>query len=153
KPPLRVVDFGGAFGTAYFLTRQRLPALEVRWAVVESATFAGLAQRLDRTLSAPPDFRFLTEMSDSALHFFDGITNAMKWLGEVDLVYSSGALQYTPDPEGFLAELVATRPRTLALLRCALSRGSRVVTVQSSRLKDNGPGPLPEGFMDRRVSY
>ncbi|MGH6977148.1 MAG: hypothetical protein ACREED_08995, partial [Stellaceae bacterium] len=25
--------------------------------------------------------------------------------------------------------------------------------VQTSRLKDNGPGPLPEGIADRAISY
>jgi putative methyltransferase (TIGR04325 family) len=135
--PKRVLDFGGAFGTAYHLLYQKMPAISVHWAVVENATFAQHGKA------------FATE----TLQFFSRISDAVQWLGGVDLVYSSGGLQYTPEPERFLQDLIATRPRVIALLRCALSRGESVITVQFSRLSENGPGPLPEGFMDRGVSY
>jgi len=134
--PVRVLDFGGAFGVAYFLIRQKgIPT--ARWAVVESSSFT----------------RHRRSLESDSLRFFDRVSDAVAWLGEVDLLYSSSALQYTPNPERSLGELIAMTPRVLGLLRCALSRGDRIITIQSSRLSENGPGPLPDGFIDREVRY
>lgn len=126
--PIRVLDFGGAFGTAYHLARAlRLP---LRWAVVESATFA----------------RHGAAITTDELRVVGSIEEATDWLGGVDLVYSSGTLQSTPDPEGFLSALVALDAPVLALLRGAFSLGTRVIEVQSSFLRENGPGPMPQGL-------
>ncbi|WP_409602001.1 methyltransferase, TIGR04325 family [Brevundimonas sp.] len=134
--PLRVLDFGGAFGTAYHMVRHALPG-DYQWAVVETPTFA----RLGVTEDHP------------GLRLFDSIDDAVAWLGDVDLLYSSGAIQYLPDPLGTLDRLLEVRPACTAWLRTAFSTESEVVVLQSSRLADNGPGPLPAQFKDAEVHY
>jgi putative methyltransferase (TIGR04325 family) len=132
----RVLDFGGAFGTAHYLTKDRFPANR-RWAVVENPAFVKAGRELE------------TEQ----LRFFSSIGEAAAWLGSVDLCYSSGAIQYTPDPEEVVRQLRGTNPKVVAFLRCAISEGERIVTVQSSPLSRNGPGALPSGTRDRTVRY
>jgi putative methyltransferase (TIGR04325 family) len=133
---LRVLDFGGAFGTSYHLVRDALPG-QYRWAVVETPTFVGFASEVDT-----PDLRM-----------FATIDEAKAWLGEVDLLYSSSALQYVPDPLSMVDRLLDTRPACAAWLRSAFSATDPVVVLQRSRLRDNGPGPLPEGITDVEVHY
>lgn len=139
REDLRVLDFGGAFGTSYFLVREAAAkiGLNLCWAVVENPTFARLG----------------AEFESDSLRFFDSPNGASAWLGEVDLVYSSGALQYTPSPEESLKALIGLNAPAVALLRCALSSAGRVIQLQTSRLSQNGPGALPTGVRDRKLSY
>jgi putative methyltransferase (TIGR04325 family) len=134
--PLRVLDFGGAFGTSYHLVRDALPG-DYKWAVVETPTFAALGE----SLKMP------------GLRMFDSLEKASEWLGETDLLYVSSAIQYVRDPIEMVRLLLASRPACAAWLRSSFSEGKQVVVLQSSRLKDNGPGPLPEGFTDVELYY
>lgn len=136
--PLRVLDFGGALGTSYYLAKALMPGA-YQWAVVESAVFADAAQDLGRDT---PELRI-----------FPGISEATAWLGGVDLLYSSSTLQYLPDADPFLDEMLAARPACVAWLRTAFSRTDKVVVLQQSRLIDNGPGPAPTDVKDRPVYY
>lgn len=132
--PLRVLDFGGAFGTAYHLVNEILP-LPCRWAVVESPSFAAAGRVLE---------------TDN-LRFFGSIEAATAWLGEVDLVHSSSTIQYVSDPEAVILALLATRPACVAWLRTTFSAGDRFVELQTSQLKGHGPGELPPGVRDRTI--
>lgn len=134
--PLRVLDFGGALGTSYHLIREQLPGAYA-WAVVETPVFVEAGKPLET----------------HELRMFETIDAAYKWLGEVDLVYTSSAIQYVPDPLGFVDRLLAVKPRCVSVLRTAFSRGRQKVVLQKSRLQDNGPGSLPAGVKDRAVYY
>jgi len=134
--PLRVLDFGGAFGLSYFLAKQRT-RMPLAWAVVETPGFVKRSAGLET----------------GELRFFDSVAAARTWLGNVDLAYTSGALQYTPSPEDTLASLLDLQPGVLALLRCAFSRDNRIIEIQSSLLSENGPGPLPSNVQDRLLRY
>lgn len=124
---IRVLDFGGAMGVSYLMARQRTQ-LAFAWAVVETPSFVRAGKAIE----------------DENFRFFDSIDSAFAWLGGVDLVYTSGALQYTPSPDSALEALVRLDAPVLALLRTALSDGQAVVELQTSPLRDNGPGPMPE---------
>jgi putative methyltransferase (TIGR04325 family) len=133
----RVLDFGGNCGLHYFLAKQET-GQAFKWAVVEMP--------LIMTASAP--------LETEELRFFTDIDSALEWLdGKPALVHSSGAIQYTPEPEMFLSKLVEIEAACLAILRKAVALGPRRVTVQTSRLRDNGPGELPPGVQDREVRY
>lgn len=77
----RILDFGGSFGLHYFLARQHLPR-RYRWAVVETELIASLA----------------AQIASDELKFFTSIEAARDWLGGIDVLHTSGTLQYTPDP-------------------------------------------------------
>jgi putative methyltransferase (TIGR04325 family) len=113
-----VLDFGGGCGLHYKQAR----SATVRWAVVETPAMVARASTLQ------------TEN----LRFFSGIDAAASWLGDVDVMHSNGALQYTPDPHAALAQLCAIRARTMLWYRLFLS-DAPVMERQTSRLSDNGP--------------
>ncbi|MFN3930142.1 MAG: methyltransferase, TIGR04325 family [Brevundimonas sp.] len=133
---LRVLDFGGALGTSYHLVKERLPG-NYAWAVVETPTFVKAGR----------------EFETNELRMFESIQDATSWLGEIDLLYTSSAVQYMPDPLETIDQFLAVNPRCVALLRSAFSEREQIVVLQRSRLQDNGPGPLPVGVQDRPVYY
>jgi len=89
------------------------------------------------------------------LRFFSDIVSARKaFKADVDYLHSSGAIQYTPNPESTLKEILAVKPRYIMLNRLVLSLSEReIITIQESLLSANGPGSLPAGFQDRVCKY
>ncbi len=140
QPVLRVLDFGGGGGYHYLIARAVLGEdQEIHWNVVETRAMANAARE---------------KLAGGGLKFFDDIQDAAADLGHVDLIFTSGALQYTPEPLVFLARLLAVRPDHLFITRTPMNDGvDQVISVQSSRLSDNGPGVLPPGFNDYEIKY
>lgn len=138
--PLRVLDFGGGCGAAYFTAKSFFgESFKSRWCVVETKE---MVQR------AKPIF------STQELTFLDTMTDAALKNTPCDLIYSSAALQYTPDPISALHRLVELTPSYLFLTGLAVTENSTpVTTLQLSRLGENGPGPLPRGYRNRYVNY
>src|SRR5262245_3538838 len=133
----RILDFGGSFGSHYFLAKQCLPR-RYRWAVVETDVIASLG----------------AQIANDELKFFTSLDAARAWLGAVDLVHASGSLQCTPEPKAMLSALVDLRAPYLAVTRTAVALGPECVTIQTSLLSGNGPvGGLPPGVEDRIVRY
>lgn len=117
-----VLDFGGGCGLHY--KQARSPT--VRWAVVESPAMVERAK----------------ELSTKRLQFFTSISTAASWLGQIEVIHSDGALQYTPDPADTLKQLCELKAERMLWYRLLFSSNpSR--EVQSSYLGDNGPGSLP----------
>ncbi len=124
-----VLDFGGGCGLHYKEAR-----LDARWAVVETAAMVQRAK----------------ELATEQLQFFTSIKAAADWLGEIDLMHSNGALQYTQDPEAVLNDLVSLRAKVMLWKRVSLS-ASKKVGLQTSRLVDNGPGRV--NIKNKLVTY
>jgi putative methyltransferase (TIGR04325 family) len=124
----KVLDFGGACGAEYFLIKSLLN-IDFYWTVVETPEMIKQAKEL-----ATYHLKFTTRLPKN-----------------VDLVYSSGALQYLNEPYTMLEKLVKLRPKYIFLKRLVV--GEEKDYIQKSRLKDNGPGPLPKGFRDRNIYY
>ena len=136
---LSVLDFGGGGGTHHTIARAALgDGHPLNWAVVET----------------PAMVRAAAPMCSSSLAFFDDIAAASDHLGEIDLVFTSGALHCCPEPLAFLERLVALQVPRLVITRTAFrdSPGT-LFSVQKSRLSTNGPGPLPPGMADRAITY
>ena len=136
---LRVLDFGGGSGSHYSIVRALLgEERDIRWNVVETEAMATAAAKL----------------AGGGLKFFDDVYTAVADLGDVDLVFTSGALQYTPDPLVFLDMLIAVKARHLFITRTPFSDGDEaIIGVQKSMLSSNGPGPLPSNFTDYEIRY
>lgn len=75
-----VLNFGDACGIHYKLAVREQPL--IRWAVVET----------------PAMVKQAAVLATERLRFFDNVASAADWLGSVDLIHASGALQYTPSP-------------------------------------------------------
>jgi putative methyltransferase (TIGR04325 family) len=131
--PLRVLDFGGSAGVHYYAACKVLPEAP-RWAIVETQAMAEVCR-------------------GAGLDAFESVATAVKHLGGVDLVHTSGAIQYTPDPLQFLDTLLAVDAPVFFLGRLPLWRGEQRVTIQESQLSSNGLGPLPPDIPDAPVRY
>jgi putative methyltransferase (TIGR04325 family) len=90
KRDVTVLDFGGACGAHYFLASAVLgDRVRFRWHVIETASMAAVAQGL----------------ADDHVEFFASVPQATAGLETIDVVFSSGALQYVPDPYATLTAL------------------------------------------------
>jgi putative methyltransferase (TIGR04325 family) len=136
---LRVLDFGGGAGFHYTVARAYFDKdTNFQWNVVET----------------PALVREADKMCNSELRFFGDIESAKADLGSVDLVFTSGALQFCEQPLSALETLLSIRAKHLFIARTPLLDEDRdLVFMQKSFLSDNGPGPLPQGFKNRPVFY
>lgn len=116
-----VLDFGGGCGLHY----KQAASPDVRWAVVETPAMVERAKSL----------------ATDKLQFFTDISEAAKWLGPIDVIYSNGALQYAPDPEEKLKQLCGAKAKKMLWHRVLLGEPAR--ETQSCFLSDNGPGSFP----------
>jgi hypothetical protein len=72
----------------------------------------------------------------------------------IDLVFTSSTLQYCPSPLLALKELTGLNAKYLFITRTPFVESlDSIVTIQTSNLSTNGPGPLPKGFIDRKIKY
>jgi putative methyltransferase (TIGR04325 family) len=117
-----VLDFGGGCGLHY----KQAKSPDVRWAVVDTPMMVARAAAL----------------ATDKLKFFAGIAAAADWLGDVDVMHSNGALQYTPNPKQTLRELCGLGARRMIWNRMALSEDITETEIQSALLSDNGPGRI-----------
>jgi putative methyltransferase (TIGR04325 family) len=136
---LKVLDFGGGGGYHYSLAKAFLGnGKSLKWNVVETPAMAKEARRI----------------ADADLAFFSNLNDAKIDLGSVDLVFTSSALQYCPNPLKSLRELTEVGAPNMFITRIPLNDSEKsLISIQVSKLSENGPGPLPLGFDDRNVSY
>src|SRR5690348_6103535 len=73
-----VLDFGGGCGLHY----KQASLSDAQWAVVETPAMVERAR----------------ELETDRLRFFTEIEDAAKWLGDIDIMHSNGAIQYTSNP-------------------------------------------------------
>ncbi|MHB1530106.1 MAG: methyltransferase, TIGR04325 family [Acidiferrobacteraceae bacterium] len=136
---LNVLDFGGGGGYHHALARVALGnSNTLRWNVVETAAMVKEAQRI----------------ATDNLKFFDNVSDATTDLGYVDLIFTSSALQYCRNPLVVLRQLTEVGAKYMFITRTPFNDSDETfISVQTSRLSSNGPGPLPKGFSDRNISY
>ncbi|MBX4908358.1 MULTISPECIES: hypothetical protein [Rhizobium] len=126
-PSGRFVDFGGSAGEFCAVLRKQFPAWS--FTIVETKS-----------------------MAEAAKDLRPGISYSDQLPAEFDVFYSSGTLQYLADPEKLWREALSRTTRYAYLARNAFSN-RKLFTVQSSRLFDNGAGPVPEGFDNVEIRY
>ena len=136
---LNVIDFGGACGAHYYIAKAVFGKwINLRWHVVETGKMVSKASSLQ----------------DQQLQFFDSVQKAKSGFDHINLVFSSYALQYVPQPYELLEQLVECKADNLFITRIGLSTLSKeLISIQKSNLSDNGPGPMPNGLQDGAIEY
>ena len=135
---LNVLDFGGACGAHYFEMKRFIPGdFALKWYVVETEQI--VKSSIERGLN------------NDELNF---VSNVEDIKTEIDIIYSSCALHYVPDPYEFLNKLINVNATWIFFNRMYFNENDRdYVTVQKSLLSSNGPGKMPKGYTDRIISY
>ena len=137
---LKVIDFGGASGTHFFMAKAILGnSVKLDWRIVETP---GMVQAVTEA-----------GLNNAELSFFDSLDRAASGQ-KFDLIFSSCSLNYAPDPYSVLDELVKIQAKYLMITRTPIAdRGA--VLLQNSMISHNGPGNLPKDMLtiDRRISY
>ena len=137
---LRVIDFGGAAGAHYFITKSLLDKdINIDWRIIE--TPAMVNEAIEQGLQ------------NHELSFYDTIEAATQ--GEdFDLVFASSSVHYTPRPYDVIASLLAVKSKKFLLTRTAIANQQQVL-LQKSTLSGNGIGPIPEelGVKDKTITY
>lgn len=136
---LNVIDFGGSFGGHYFMAKAVLKEkYNLKWCVVETTATVTRANYF----------------ANEELFFFDDINLASKKLGRVDLIYSSGTLQFLPQPYEMLKAIIEIKAKYLFLIRFPLLLGDEErYAIQYSKYSANTAGPLPEGIKEGVAEY
>lgn len=112
---LRVLDFGGAFGSTYWQHRPLLRPLEfLSWNVVEQPHFVASGQQEFQT----EQLRFWPDMASCA----GG--------GPVDIVLFSSVLQYVAEPYELLEQAIALAPIAIILDRTPFADKGERIAVQ-----------------------
>ncbi|MDR0314028.1 MAG: methyltransferase, TIGR04325 family [Treponema sp.] len=135
---ITILDFGGACGSHYFETRRLFPHdANLKWIVTETPGMVESAR--------------IHGIETEELVFIDELK---KIDNPIAFVHSSGALQYVPDPWVYLKQLMDLNPKYMLFNRMMFNENDRTfVTIQKSRLSENGPGPMPEKYNDRVITY
>jgi putative methyltransferase (TIGR04325 family) len=135
---ISVLDFGGGCGAHYFEIRALIPrTLQINWNVVETPAMIQAAKS-----HIPPT---------DELHFYSLIEEVK---GKTDLVHSSSALQYVPEPYAFTKKLLELNSEFIFVNRMMFNQQDQdLITVQQSLLSSNGPGKMPPGLKDDLISY
>jgi putative methyltransferase (TIGR04325 family) len=136
---LNVIDFGGACGAHYFLSKIVFgEKIKLRWHVVETTKMVSKAIGLQ----------------DGELKFFDSLSKAKSAFDRVDLVFTSGALQYVPRPYELLDQLANCTASNIFITRVGLSTMPKeLIVIQKSNLSEHGPGLMPKGMLDGVVQF
>ena len=139
KKQVKVIDFGGGGGAQYFAASHLFSSSRLfSWRVIETETIVNNSSAL-----ANGDLAFYKSIEEAT---FDGFYP--------DLVIASSSLEYTRNPLETLRELINLDANYFYLTRSALTLGPNLIAAeQTSRLKDNGPGPLPDEFQDCEIKY
>jgi putative methyltransferase (TIGR04325 family) len=136
---INVLDVGGGCGMHFYPLKKIFSnKFKFNWHVVETHALSQAAKVLE----------------NDELKFFDSISKAVKNLEGIDLIISSGAIQYFGDPRQVLREIVDVGAEYILLLRLSLSTSNRdIISVQRSLLSQNGYEILPLGYKNKIIDY
>lgn len=124
----KVLDFGGGGGRHGF---QYFEGAVTTWAVVETPSMVRVCSE---------------QIHHPSLSFHESISEAARLHGKFDVVHVSSSLQYTPDPEEFLRQLVGLHSKRLIFEKLVVTKSeSAVVITQYSFLADNLPAGVKVG--------
>jgi len=117
--PIHILDFGGAFGAAYFQHRRFLDAVPgLLWSVVDLPAYVA---------------RGNADLADARLQFFDTIAAAAA-RAPVDAVLFCGSLEYVEDPDAVLRAATGIAPRFLIFALLHMTDGpEHLIKRQRSR--------------------
>ena len=90
-------------------------------------------------------------LDNTELKFFSSIKEAIKYLGKADIVFTSGTLQYCPNPLEYLQDLINLKADFFYITRTIFSENKDIIKIQKALLRDNGAQnvPIPDDFQDK----
>jgi putative methyltransferase (TIGR04325 family) len=134
---IHVIDLGGAGGIYYFLFKRMFGnRYTLRWHVVETPTMVS----------------HVRELENEELKYFTSLESASDGM-EINILLSSGVLQYLSEPYLMLEKMIALMPQHMLFIRISLAKGDMdLITIQKSMLNDHGAPGLPEGMENREIS-
>ena len=138
KNEINVLDIGGACGAHYFETKLFFQEnINICWNVIETQEMVRSAKKYG--------------LENNELCFFDDFE---KISIPIDFIYSSGTLQYVPDAYEYLTKLIEIKANFILFNRMMFNENDRdFITVQESKLSANGPGKIPDGYVDKIIKY
>ena len=101
---LRVLDFGGSLGSLYWQHREFLSGGKVSWSVIEQPAFVAVGNSLNQ----------------DCVDFFPNVTQYLESMSP-NVILLSSVLQYLPNAEQTLQELLATPANCLIIDRTPMS--------------------------------
>lgn len=140
KKKLTVIDFGGAAGAHFFVAKSILSKdLVIDWRVVETTKMVNEAKKQG--------------LESKELSFFNSLEAATSNV-EIDLVFASGSIHYTPKPYEFMKSLVSINAKNLMITRTPITDYPTVL-LQHSSLISNGVGEIPDEIeiANKVISY
>ena len=114
---LKVIDFGGAFGTSYFQNQKFLKHLKnIEWSVIEQSNFVALGRQ---------------HLQNSILKFYHS-TQELSVKRQANVVLLSSVMQYLPNPYAVLGELLQQNPKVVIFDRTSfiISGGEDRIRIQ-----------------------
>jgi putative methyltransferase (TIGR04325 family) len=115
KGTLRVLDFGGAFGSTYMQNRVLLDKLQhVEWHIVEQPHIVDLGRK---------------EFSSSVLHFWHNIEDCLD-AHEIDVILFSSVLQYMQNPYEIISKAVKFNTSGIIIDRTPFAEQGERITIQ-----------------------
>ncbi len=125
KNNLKILDFGGAFGTHYYIAKKFLSHIQFDWTVVE----------------LPEVIKLGKPLQNEELAFYDLQGDFSQRLGEFDLVLTSATLQHMPSPLKTLSFLTQQQAPLIALMRLGVTPEAQDLwTLHKAHFRDCGPG-------------
>jgi putative methyltransferase (TIGR04325 family) len=139
KKKVNVLDIGGSCGMHYFPVKKIFGhGPELKWHVAETKSLSEAARIFE----------------NEELKFFDNIKDACRHLDNVDIIISSGAIQYCSNPRTVLEEMIDSNARFILLTRLSLTLADHdIISVQKSLLSQNSFEKLPSGYIDKIIKY
>ena len=136
---LNVLDFGGGGGYHYFISKIILnDNIKLNWNVVETKSIVDFSE----------------SVSNNELKFYKSIEDASIDNDRFDLIIASSSIQYCKNQEEILRQLIALNSKNIFITRTPFTTNTPFVnSIQFSKLSNNGPGNLPEGYEDCIISY
>ena len=137
--PVGVLEVGGACGALAVELNHSLPGHISRWHIVETPAMVAAGRQ---TLHEGP------------VAFYESLDVAAHALARRDLLIAQGVLQYTRDPHGALQSWLRLGFEFLYITRTAISEDLKtpVITKQTTRLRDHGPGDAMDNCADGATS-
>jgi putative methyltransferase (TIGR04325 family) len=140
KDPINVIDFGGGDGAHYLQLRQLLNKnIGLKWQVVET----------------PEMVKNMRVFTTNELSFSERLCQVIQNTPQIDILYTSGTLQYTSNLYDYIERMVNSNADFLVFNRLSLTINTDdVITIQRSLLSWHGARVVTDvKFVDKEVRY
>jgi putative methyltransferase (TIGR04325 family) len=122
---LRVLDLGGGAGTHFDTLKRIFPHTQIDYYVIETKEMVRQASKKRVSIEG---LTFLSDPESPTLR------------GDFDLMLANGSIQYLPNADKTLKQILKLKPKNIFITRTPLTCDAETVHIdQISRLVDNGP--------------